>query len=192
MDRRRFTRTLAMAVGLTGLPAAGRAGHGSDWQPFDEINLRIDGVRTRVRHFMALAENGLLGVDLTLPVPRMDAARFDLGDVPLLGQIISPTLPRQFAGAEQVGRLHLFGHTLVLLPDSPVTAARTHVWITHRNAVFRPPASLKPMPGSRRLTVAGAQATPAIGTAVRQDGLILCIVPPTVLDGMAFETGAPA
>jgi hypothetical protein len=180
MKRRSFNKTfliagLAAPTVLSGVSNAAFGHDGNDSnrpEPFGRVSLLISGKSRR------------------LEVPRMAAERIDLGDIPLLGQIPTPTLNRQFAGATVAGTLHLVGNTIVLLPEAALPAPRSRVWITHQNMVYRPPGIARRLALKRPPTRGDAEAAQRIGQAVLKDDIILGIVPPSALDGMEF--GLPA
>ena len=140
MNRRSFNKKfliagLAAPAVLSGLPGTafghdGNDGNGSD--PYGRVTLQLAGKSRTINSFAILTEDGIYGVDLRMDVPQMAAERIDLGDVPLIGQILTPTLNRQFAGATAAGPLHLLGNTIVLLPEVALPAPRSRVWITNR------------------------------------------------------------
>jgi hypothetical protein len=196
MHRRSFiTRILLASLAAptllagSSIPALGHDSR-SDLNPYGRVALRIPGRHRLISYFVILGENGPYGIDLRRDVPQMAAERLDLGSVPLLGQIFTPTLHRQFANATQVGSLYLLDKTIVLLPEVALQTARRHVWITHRKLVYRPPASIRPLPLKTPPTREQIRAAPRIGTAVLKDDVILGIVPPSALDDMDF--GPPA
>lgn len=200
MNRRGFNKKFL----LTGLAApallAGSSipalGHDSDRgngpERYGRVTLRVSGKRRLISYFVIPGDDGPYGVDLRRDVPQMAAERFDLGSVPLLGQLLTPTLTRQFAEATDVGLLYLINHTIVLLPKIAVTAPRRHVWITHRNVVYRPPAGIRPLRLKSPLTREQVEAAPRIGKAVLKGNIILGIVPPSALDDMEFGPSASA
>ena len=153
MHRRSFNSRLLLA-GLaaptllvrSSIPALGHDSvSDSDRSPYGRVVLRIPGKHRLISCFVIAGENGPYGVDLRRDVPQMAAERLDLGSVPLLGQIFTPTLHRQFANATPVGSLYLLDRTIVLLPEVALPTASRHLWITHRKLVHRPPASIRPL-----------------------------------------------
>lgn len=194
MNRRNFNKTLLIAglaapTVLSGISNAAFGHDGNRLEPYGRVALHLSGKSRTISYFAILTDDGLYGVDLRMEVPQMAANRIDLGEVPLLGQILTPTLNRQFAGATVAGPLHLVGNTIVLLPEGPLPA-RSRVWITHRNLVYRPPASARRLALKNPPARGQAEAAPWIGQAVLKDDIILGIVPPSALDGMEF--GLPA
>lgn len=198
MHRRTFARHLLL-VGLSApallsgssVPALSHESHwGGNLDPFGRAALRISGKHRLINYFVIPGDHGPYGVDLRRDVPQMAAERLDLGSVPLLGKVLTPTLRRQFDNATRVGSLHLLENTIALLPEIALPAARRHVWITHRKLVFRPPASIRPLRLKAPLTRERIAAAPRIGRAVLKDDVILAIVPPSALDNMDFAPSA--
>lgn len=200
MHRRQFTKNLLMtglAVPslLAGTTAAafghdGDRGHGPEC--YGRVALHLSGKRRLINYFAIPTDKGPYGVDLRMEVPQMAAERIDLGMVPLLRQILTPTLPRQFAGATPVGSLHLVNDALVLLPEIVLPRARIHAWITHRKVVYQPPASIHPLALKTPLAREYAAAAPHVGKAVLKNNTILAIVSPSALDDMDFVPSASA
>lgn len=194
MHRRNFNAKLLLAGLAAPALLAGSStpalGHDSDRgdgiERYGRVALRVSGKRRLIHYFVIPGDEGLYGVDLRSDVPQMPAERLDLGSVPLLGQILTPTLQRQFADATPVGSLFLLDNTIVLLPETALPTARRHVWITHRKLVYRPPSRIRPLRLKTPLTREMIGAAPRIGKAVLKDDVILGIVPPSALDDMEF------
>lgn len=197
MHRRTFNRNLL----LTGLAAPALASGsalptqakeesndkrlGPD--PYDRVRLKLLGATALISWFIIMADDGFYGVDLRGAVPQSPAERLDLGGVPLLGQILAPTLPKQFANATTVGSLFLINNMIVLLPVIVLTLLRHHIWITHRDILYRPPARVKKLRLKTQLTPQQVRAARPIGKAVLENDIILGIVPPSALDDMEFS-----
>lgn len=197
MNRRSFNKTFliaglaapALLPGYSGVAFGHDSNDSNRPDPYGRVTLQLAGKIRAISYFAIMTDDGIYGVDLRMDVPQMAAQRIDLGSVPLLGRILTPTLSRQFTDATVAGPLHLVGNTIVLLPELSLPA-RSHVWITHRNVVYRPPASARRIGLKTPLTRDTAEAAQRIGKAVVKDGIILGIVPPSALDGMDF--GLPA
>ncbi len=198
MHRRNFNAKLLLAglaapTLLTGasLPALAHDSDGCNGlEHYDRVTLRISGRRSLISYFVIPGEGGPSGIDLRTEVPQMAAERLDIGEVPIIGQIFTPPLDRQFAGATQIGSLYLTDGMIVLLPENTLPAQARHVWITHRKVVYRPPASIRALQLRTPMTPEKVKNAPPIGKAVLKGDIILGIVPPSALDDMDF--GPPA
>lgn len=198
MHRRNFNAKLLLAglaaptlLAGSSIPALGHdSDSGSDRGQYGRVVLRIPGKHRLISYFVIPGKDGLYGVDLRTEVPQMAAERLDIGEVPIIGQIFTPPLDRQFAGATQIGSLYLTDGMIVLLPENTLPAQARHVWITHRKVVYRPPASIRALQLRTPMTPEKVKNAPPIGKAVLKGDIILGIVPPSALDDMDF--GPPA
>lgn len=199
MHRRAFARHLLVAglaapAVLTGSAISAVGGHDNGHiglPPFDHVTLRLPQGRTTVRWFMILTDDAVYGIDLRQEVPQMPAERLDLGAIPLLGQILTPTLERQFADATPFGSLYLAGHALILLPEAQWSPQRLRVRITHRKVVYRPAAGTRKLKASSAPDREEIEATRPVGAALLNNDVLLGIVPPSRLERL-LRAGTPA
>ncbi len=190
MDRRTFTRSLLLSsvvfpAMLTGPAARANKSDEELEKQFSRIVLMLGASTVVLATFLVLTSRGFWGIDLRNDSPYEASEKLDVGKIPLIGGLFSPSLSKQFAGAPLVGTLYLVGTALILLPIVTLTVLSIF-WLTHRDRVYKPDKKLKKMRLKTELTEAQIKAGRVVGQAVQANGILLGIVGPSIFDKIKF------
>lgn len=192
MNRRNFTKSLllgsvAVPTLITGPAARANEEHSDFEHQTARVILRLLALTIVVTSFLVLTKGGYLGISLKGEHPVEPAERLNVGAVPLIGKLFNQNIVEKFASANLVGTLYLIGTTVVLLPLLVLASVST-LWLTHHNQVFKPEKKLRKVKLKTELTEAQIKAGRVIGRAVLDNGILLAMITPSILDKVDFQS----
>ncbi|MFQ5624590.1 MAG: hypothetical protein ACE5FS_14485 [Paracoccaceae bacterium] len=191
MKRRDFSRALVASSVAGALPVAALANQNDEkrrdrLEALARVTLVIATQIIILQAFAILNPGGFLGLDLRRPVPQYKAGRASLGNLPVLGRLLRPSLTDRFAGASLVGFLVLVGSILLLLPIVTAILNIRRVVIVHEDKSYEPNTAPVKLRLSKIPDIGDLSKRKRVGKAYRKGRELIVLVSPSVIRGDDF------